>query len=84
MPPKTTTWNKLKFRHILIIIGADDKPSRIETGYDLGDLADAAVSRAGLKSLERPAPAQPPGPRFNDADALAATLIADVKAQEGL
>ena len=84
MPPKRTTWDKAKVKHLLIIVGDDEKASRIEIGYDLGDLADATVSRAERKSLERPAPAQPPGPRFIAADALVASLIADVKALEGI
>ena len=78
MPAKITKWDKAKIGHVLIVLAADDTASRIEIGYDLSDQAEPTMSRHQTMSL------QPPGPRFAAAAALVATLIADVKAQEGL
>ena len=78
MPPKRTTWDRQTLRHVLVIVGADGKASRIEVGYDMGDMGDPSAQRRETQSL------LPPGPRFATSDTLIAELQVGVKAQEGL
>lgn len=91
--PKTTTWDTVKWKHILLIPGDDQKCGRIEVVYNLGDGADVTASRDMPINMGREHPllaktiAQAiasTSPRLTVVDALVALLVADIKAQEGL